>query len=110
MSDQFLRKVKTINQQGESLEDRLNRQPELKARIEELLSAVENAGGDLEKANDAEQRMIEELRKLGQTALQSWATGQNKKQDESFNQEHSQARRAGKKNFTGIADLDVSKY
>jgi hypothetical protein len=110
MPNQFPRKIVTSNQTGEGLEDRLNRQPELKARIEELLSAVENADGDLEKANDAEQRMIEELRKIGQTALQAWATGQNKKQSESFNQEHSQARQAGKKNSTGIVDLDASKY
>jgi hypothetical protein len=97
MSSQFPRKAVRSNNEGEGLEERLNKQPELKARIEELLSAVENAGGDLEKANDAEQRMIEELRKIGQTVLQAWATLQNEKQSESFNQEHSQVRQAGKK-------------
>lgn len=40
----------------ESLEERLNRHPELKAKIETLLSIVENAEGDMDKANEAEQR------------------------------------------------------
>ena len=36
-------------------------------------SVVENAAGDVVKADEAEQRVIEELRQLGQQALQSWA-------------------------------------
>lgn len=97
-------------EQFESLEQRLNKHPELKTRIEFLLSVVENAEGDLVKANEAEQRMIEETRQLGQVALQSWAIRQNQQQSQAFSIENPSAHRSGKKNCTGIADLDVLKF
>ena len=43
---------------------------------ESLLSAVQDAGGDLRRADDAEQRLIEELRRLGQEVMQGWAERQ----------------------------------
>ena len=56
-----------------TLEERLREFPELRARFEEMLRVVENAAGDIVKADEAEQRVIEELRELGRTALQGWA-------------------------------------
>lgn len=91
------------------LEERLNRHPELKARIETLLSVVENAEGDLVKANEAEQRVVEEIQQLGQAALQGWATGQNQVQSDGFVQANPQAQRTRKKTSTGTAALDASK-
>jgi hypothetical protein len=66
-------KTKTTSS-SKSIEERLKDYPELKAKIEGLLSVVENAEGDLIKADAAEQRVVEEIRQLGQTALQTWAT------------------------------------
>jgi len=43
-----------------TLEERLKEYPELKAKIETLLGIIENAGGDIEKAAEAERRIIEE--------------------------------------------------
>ena len=94
---------------SEGLEERLNRHPELKAKIETLLSVVENAQGDLVKANEAEQRVIEEIRQLGQTALQEWATRQNQAQQDEFIQTHPQAQRTRKKTFTGTVASEQSK-
>lgn len=87
---------------AERWDERLNRHPELKARIETLLSVVENAGGDLVKANEAEQRVVEEIQQLGQTALQGWASRQNQVQSSDFMQANPQAQRTRKKTFTGI--------
>ena len=56
-----------------TLEERLREYPELRARFEEMLAIVENAAGDIVKADEAEQRVIEELGALGQSALQGWA-------------------------------------
>jgi hypothetical protein len=56
-----------------TLEERLREYPELRARFEEMLAIVENADGDIVKADDAEERVIQELRQLGQSALQGWA-------------------------------------
>ncbi len=56
-----------------TLEERLREYPELRARFEEMLAIVENADGDIVKADEAEEQVIQELRQLGQSALQGWA-------------------------------------
>ena len=61
----------------QNLLERLEKHPQLKARIEAMLDVVENADGDVVKADEAEQRFIEELRQMGLDAMQSWA---NRKQ------------------------------
>ncbi len=94
---------------GGNLEERLSRHPELKAKIESLLSVVENAEGDCVKANEAEQRVIEEIQQLGQAALQGWASRQNQAQHEQFTQTHPQAQRTRKKSSTGTVASEPSK-
>jgi len=59
--------------QDQILIARINRHPELKNRFESLLDIVENTGGDCIKADDAEQHVIDELRKMGNAALHGWA-------------------------------------
>ena len=54
----------------------LNANPQIKNRIASLLAVVEDAAGDLKEADAAEMRMIEEIRRLGQEALQAWAERQ----------------------------------
>ena len=93
---------------SKSLEERLNRHPELRTKIESLLSVVENAEGDLLKANEAEQRVIEEIRQLGQAALQGWATRQNQEQTDTFIQDNPQAQRTRKNRSTGTVASDAS--
>ena len=51
---------------------RLDGHPALKARILRILDVAENTGGELKRADDAEQRAIDELRALGQELLQDW--------------------------------------
>lgn len=97
-------------QAPESFEQRLNAHPDLRAKFEVLLSVVENAQGDLIRADAAEQRVIEEIRQLGQVALQDWAIRQEQQQTEAFSQENPTANRGGKKNCIGTADLDALKF
>ena len=54
----------------------LKRYPQLKQRIGHLLAVVEDAEGDLARADAAERRVIEEIRRLGQESLQAWAERQ----------------------------------
>lgn len=56
-----------------NLEERLRAHPGLYERINRLVEVVENAAGDVNKAAEAERRVIEELRQMGQEALQGWA-------------------------------------
>lgn len=60
-----------------SMDERLKKHPNLRKRFESILDIAENAHGDCIKADDAEEHVIEEVRKLGQETLQDWANGQN---------------------------------
>ena len=53
--------------------ERLHRHPHLRARVERLSEAVENAAGDCEKADAVQRRVIEELHQMGHEALTAWA-------------------------------------
>ena len=47
--------MESISSADRSLEERLKEYPELKAKIEAMVAIIENAGGDVEKAAEAEQ-------------------------------------------------------
>ena len=53
--------------------ERLNQHPLIKARVERLLTIVENPSGESNLANDAEDQVIESLREFGKEMLQEWA-------------------------------------
>jgi len=91
-----------------SLEKRLEEYPELKAKIETLLAIIENAGGDVEKAAEAERRIIEELRQMGHEVLQGWARRQQQKKEEEYNAKPG-VNRKEKKSSTGTPDWEKSK-
>lgn len=55
----------------EDMVRRLNEHPELRERVSALLLAVRDEGGDLKRADDAEQRLTDELRRMGQKAMQA---------------------------------------
>jgi hypothetical protein len=48
----------------------------IRRRIASLLNVVDDAGDDLKRADDAEDRVIDEVRRRGQEALQVWAQTQ----------------------------------
>ena len=55
--------------------------PNFGVKIESLLAVVENAAGDVEKAAEAERRVTEELRQLGNEALRGWARRQAQRKE-----------------------------
>jgi hypothetical protein len=83
---------------------RLRRHPQIRSRVAELLAVVEDSNGDLRRADDAEGRLIEEMRILGREAMQSWAQGQVKQSEQEVRQS-GRAHREGKKNSTGTPPL-----
>lgn len=56
-----------------TLDDRLSDYPELRARIEALIDIMDNVDGDVVKADDAEERVMQEIRQIGRRAVQGWA-------------------------------------
>jgi len=95
---------------GRSLEERLRAHPHLCERIEALLNVVENSASDLATADLAEERVIEEVRQIGQQALTSWAERQHQKQVKLLRHNSPQVRKNLKKNSTGTAALEPSRY
>lgn len=82
---------------------RLNQHPKLRARMEGLLNVVENAAGDCTKADDAEQYVIEELRKMGSDALHCWADNAVMKSTQELREKHKNLHGNGQKNSIGTA-------
>ncbi|MDQ3754988.1 MAG: hypothetical protein M3371_09680 [Acidobacteriota bacterium] len=82
------------------LMERLVRHPELCERFKELLEIVENAEGAALTADAAEELVVQEIRQLGQEALQAWAI---RKQTQVAHQYATRLgmQRRGKKNSTG---------
>jgi hypothetical protein len=108
MAERFsdIEKPFVINQP--SLEERLKEYPELKGKIETMLAIIENAGGDVEKAAEAERRIIEEMRQMGNEVLHSWARHQQQKKEEEYNTQPG-VNRKEKKSSTGTPDWEKSK-
>ena len=72
----------SIIPESNNLEDffvRLQRYPLLQIRVEAILDVVENSSGDVVKADEAEHRVLEEIRRLGQQAIQVWADRKQQK-------------------------------
>jgi hypothetical protein len=65
--------ISQVNQSEDDLVKRLQQHPELRERVEELLRIVENADGETSTADETEEQIAEQLRKLGQEAMQTWA-------------------------------------
>jgi len=86
--------------------ERLNKHPRLRARVESLLNVVENTKGDCKKADVAEQYVIEELRKMGNEALQSWGEKAALKAAEELRKEQPGLRGNGKKKSIGKRRLE----
>jgi hypothetical protein len=80
---------------------RLRQYPGLCERMESLLNIVENVAGDHTKADAAEQAVLDEVRKLGHTALQSWAEQAVRRATATMRQQHPTLQGNGKKKSGG---------
>jgi hypothetical protein len=92
--------------QKEILEERLRKHPALRARLESLLDMVEDESGHFERADDAEEFLISQLRSMGQEVLQEWATNEQKQVEQHWDNRPEVARKQ-KKESTGTPSSDV---
>ena len=90
---------------ADSLLERLKRHPHLLARLHSLLDVVDNAQGDVVKAAQAEQRVLDELRQMGQEALQAWAQRKHSRIEAEADSRSDLARKE-KKTSSGTPDLE----
>jgi hypothetical protein len=84
----------------EEVTQKLHAHPQLRERIVSLLAVIDAEGEGLKRADDAEERMIEELRRMGQEAMQAWASAQVQQTEQDV-RHTGRAHRDGKKNSAG---------
>jgi len=83
------------------LVEKLRDYPELKERFVQLVSIIENANGDTTLADEAEYRVIEELRTMGHDTLSGWAKRQSEKVTNNVLEQKADMRKHAKKNSNG---------
>jgi hypothetical protein len=92
----------------EDVSARLDKHPQLRQRVERLLDLCEDRAGDLRKADEAEQRVVEEMRALGHEVLEGWAREQLEARCEELDRTAGVSRE-GKKNSAGIPSSGTSQ-
>ena len=102
------KKIEMRAPRGRSLTERLEEHPELRQRFEMILDIVENTGGDVEKANEAERRAIEAVRQLGNEIVHGWAQRQHQKKETEF-ERRPDVNRKEKKTSIGSRSSERSK-
>jgi hypothetical protein len=93
---------------NESLEERLRKHPALRARLEAILEMVEDESGQFERADDAEEFLILQLRSLGQEVLQEWAISEQLQVEKHWDNRPGVARKQ-KKDSPGTPSSGKSK-
>lgn len=96
------------NASTRSLDERLANNPELRERFHRLIDVVDAAAGDCVTAAQAEARVIEEIRKMGQEALTAWSQRADVQAQQQVRTTHAKAVRDSKKNSTGIRSSEKS--
>lgn len=81
----------------EEITCKLHAHPQIRERIVSILSVVEAQGAGLRRADDAEERLVEEVRRMGQEVMQAWALGQIEQTEQEVRRT-GRAHREGKKN------------
>ncbi len=94
-----------MEKQNLALEKRLKKYPQLQQRFESLLDLVEDAEGDLDKANAAEERLIQEFQQMGKEMLGYWAKEKEVQKTEEYlatnNKDDDKIKNKGKKKYIG---------
>jgi len=62
-----------MSEKASDFEERLNSHPILKDRFRLFLDIIEDTGGNYDKADKAELKFIDELRKTGKELMNEWA-------------------------------------
>lgn len=80
--------------------EKLRSRPELMERFEAILELTESEGGKLRTADEVEDLLVEEVRRLGNRAMHDWAGGAEQRAAEELRQGVSGARLRKKKALT----------
>lgn len=86
-----------LSAREEQLIERLRKHPELMERFQSILEISASADGSVKSADEVEGLLIEEMRRLGNTAMGDWASSAEKKLGEQLEQKDPSASARKKK-------------
>ena len=85
-----------FSQEERRLVERLRQRPEMLARVQSILDIAAEAGGS-KTADEVEELLVEEMRKLGNSTLRQWAGGAQERLMENLRQKDATLRSRKKK-------------
>jgi hypothetical protein len=91
------KKNSQLSPQELQLIEQLREHPELMERFQMILEISANADGPVKRADEVEGLLIQEMRRLGNTTLGSWAASAERRLAEQLKQKDSSARALKKK-------------
>ena len=94
-----------ISNEDINLLNKINSHPSIRKRVEEILNIAGNTSGELITAREAEEKAIEEIRKLGQEVLREWARSQHDKVMQKAKAENPNVKEQVKKKYIGNQHL-----
>lgn len=90
----------------DQITEKLSKHPELLSRVARCLEIIENADGRSTLADDAEERVIEELREFGREILEKWAHDESQRREGLLLNGALSVKKKAKKNSTGIPHME----
>ncbi len=79
------------SQREQRLIERLRQHPELMERLESIVAISEADGGKLARADEVEERLVEEIRKLGLEVMGRWMQSAEARVAEDFQRKNPRA-------------------
>lgn len=77
--------------------ERLRQHPEMMERVQSILDIAYNTGGPLKTADQVEELLIQEMRRLGNTSMHQWATQAEQRVSRELKAQDATVRRRKKK-------------
>ena len=91
------KKPESLTTQEARLIQQLRENPKMMERVQSILNLADNADGPLKTADQIEEALVEEMRRLGNDTLHHWANKAEERVAKEFREEHPQARSRKKK-------------
>jgi hypothetical protein len=91
-----------MSDREDNFEQSLKEYPALRRRFQSILDIVKDTSATIDKADEAEQLLIDEIRHMGKEALHDWAVGKEKEKVNDLVHDNDGIKKHSKKKLHGI--------
>jgi hypothetical protein len=86
-----------LNAEEFDLLEKLRRQPKMMERVRKILEIAQSSEGPLKTADEVEELLVEEMRRLGNVTMNEWAAQANQRIEDELKEEYPTVLRRKKK-------------